>query len=62
MDAKKLLVLDCKTSSFIETPGVTSSVTPRFTMVLVIFGSSSWSQIATRSPALTNFGKYVFKE
>ena len=41
MAAKKLFVFDCKTSSFIETPGVTSSVTPRFTIVLVILGSSN---------------------
>ena len=53
----ELLDLELKTSSFIETPGVTNSVTPLLTMVLVIFGSSSWSQMATRSPALTNFGK-----
>ena len=40
-EAKKLFDFDCKTSSFIDTPGVTNSVTPRFTMVLVIFGSSN---------------------
>ena len=62
IDAKKLFVLECKTSSFIETPGVTNSVTPLLTIVLVIFGSSNWSQIATRRPAFTNFGKYVFIE
>ncbi len=39
------------------TPGVTSSVTPRLTSFLVSLGSSSWSQIATRSPARTSFGR-----
>ena len=39
--AKKLLDFDCKMSSLKETPGVTNSVTPRFTMVFVIFGSSN---------------------
>mgnify|MGYP000064495024 CR=1 FL=1 len=56
-EAKKLFDLDCNTSSFRETPGVTSSVTPRFTMVLVVFGSSNWSQMATRNPAFTSLGK-----
>lgn len=34
---------------------MTSSVTPRLTSFFVIFGSSSWSQIATRNPARTSF-------
>ena len=42
-----------------ETPGVTSSVIPRLTSFLVIFGSSSWSHIATRLPARTSLGRYV---
>ena len=37
--------------------GVTNSITPRFTSPLTSFGSSSCSQIATRSPALTSFGR-----
>ena len=41
------------------TPGVTSSVMPRFTSFLVSLGSSSCSQMATRRPALTSFGRYV---
>ena len=39
--AKKLLVLACKISSIRATPGVTNSVTPRFTIVFVFFGSSN---------------------
>ena len=39
--------------------GDTSSVMPRFTSRLVSLGSSSWSQIATRFPALISFGRYV---
>ena len=54
---KKLLDFALRISSFKATPGVTNSVTPLLTMVLVCFGSSSWSQIATRFPAFTNFGK-----
>src|SRR5690606_31827953 len=56
-EQRKLLDFDTNTSSLSATPGVTNSVTPRFTMVLVCLGSSSWSQMATRSPAFTNLGK-----
>ena len=34
--------------SLVAMPGVTISVTPRFTSPFAAFGSSSWSQIATR--------------
>ena len=39
------------------TPGVTSSVMPRFTSFFVSFGSSNWSQMATRLPALISLGR-----
>ena len=55
--AKKLFSLLLNTLSFIATPGVTSSVMPRFTNVLVSFGSSNWSHIATRRPARINLGR-----
>ncbi len=42
-----------------DTPGVTSSVMPRFTSFFVAFGSSSCSQMATRLPARISFGRYV---
>ncbi|CAI8326205.1 MAG: Uncharacterised protein [Flavobacteriaceae bacterium] len=60
--AKKLLVLGDNTSSIIAKPGVISSVTPLFTIFLVSFGSSNWSQIATLKPDLTSLGRYVFSE
>ena len=56
-EAKKLFSRFSRMLSFMETPGVTSSVIPRFTIFLVSFGSSSCSQMATLCPALTNFGK-----
>ena len=37
--------------------GVTSSMTPRFTIPLTSLGSSSCSHTATRSPARTSFGR-----
>ena len=40
-----------------ETPGVTSSVMPRFTSFFVNFGSSNWSQMATRLPARISLGR-----
>gem|GEM_PF-5329246 len=43
-------------------PGVTTSVTPRFTMPLTDLGSSSCSQTATLNPAFTKRGMYVSKE
>ena len=45
------------TLSIIAKPGVTSSVTPLFTIFFVDFGSSSWSHIATLQPALTSLGR-----
>ena len=56
-EAKKLFLFESYVKSLYETPGVTSSVTPLFTIPLAVLGSSSWSHIATRSPALTNFGR-----
>ena len=38
-------------------PRVTSSVIPRLTGFFVSLGSSSWSQMATRLPALTSLGR-----
>ena len=40
-DAKKLFDLGFNTPSIVARPGVTSSVTPLFTIVLVSLGSSS---------------------
>jgi hypothetical protein len=57
--AKKLFSLLDNTLSEIATPGVTNSVMPRLTNFLANLGSSNWSQIATRYPALTNRGRYV---
>ena len=37
--------------------GVTNSVIPLFTSFFVSFGSSNWSQMATRLPARISFGK-----
>ena len=36
---------------------VTSSVMPRFTSFFVNFGSSNWSQMATRLPARISLGR-----
>ena len=55
--AKKLFSLRFRIVPEVTTPGVTSSVMPRFTNFLVSYGSSNWSQIATRFPARTNLGK-----
>ena len=55
--ARKLLSLEASALSEIFTPGVISSVIPLFTSVLVCLGSSSCSQMATRLPALTSFGR-----
>ena len=57
--ARKLFSRPSSTVSCMATPGVTSSVIPLFTRVFVSFGSSSWSQMATRRPARTSFGRYV---
>ena len=59
MAARKLFSRCDNTLSFIATPGVTSSVMPRFTNFLVALGSSNCSQMATRLPARTNLGRYV---
>ena len=55
--ARKLLQSLLSTVSLRATPGVTSSVMPRFTSFLVSLGSSSCSQMATRLPARTSFGR-----
>ena len=39
--AKKLFSPTLSTDSLVETPGVTNSVTPRFTNFLVLLGSSN---------------------
>ena len=60
MDAKKLfdlLSIDPSTT----VPGLTTLVTPLLTRPLVLFGSSSCSQIATRCPFLINLLRYVSK-
>ena len=56
-DARKMLHLVSEEYSLYETPGVTSSMTPRFTRNFVFLGSSNCSQMATRCPALTNLGR-----
>ena len=55
--AKKLFSLYESTLSLMATPGVTNSVIPLFTSFFVSFGSSNWSQMATRLPARISFGK-----
>ena len=55
--ASQLFSRASRTWSFRATPGVTISVTPRLTMVLVVLGSSSWSHTATRWPARTSLGR-----
>ena len=55
--ARKLFSRWFNTVSVTATPGVTSSVMPRFTSFFVSFGSSSCSQMATRLPARTSFGR-----
>ena len=57
MAARKLFSLLARTLSPKATPGVTNSVMPRFTSFLVSFGSSSWSQMATRCPARMRRGR-----
>ena len=55
--ARKLFSFTVRTLSPIATPGVTSSVMPRLTSLLVFLGSSSCSQTATRHPFLTSLGR-----
>jgi len=55
--AKNVFSLFAKILSLYEIPGVTSSITPRLTIFLVVLGSSSCSHTATRSPARTSFGR-----
>ena len=57
IDARKLFSLLFSMLSFKDTPGVTISVTPRFTNFLVSLGSSNWSHIATRFPARISLGR-----
>ncbi len=56
--ARKLFSFACNAPVALLTPGVTSSVIPLLTSFFVSFGSSSCSQMATRLPALTSFGRY----
>ena len=58
-DARNVFSLLASMLSPSATPGVTSSITPRLTSPLTCLGSSSCSQMATRSPARTSLGRQV---